>query len=392
MHTQACESHVNHSDIISSNSTCFQYRVCPLTPVESRDQLASFHPTKQFLDTQTRNKKRAFSRWRTQLLSKTDRKEQYNDKMNVSGFTIMPVRDVNGKRDKGQCDLPGLQMCLGFISGTPLRPTGLKHPKATCFRGIVHINTQGSGSPQMVIRCDRYQARGLTLFKGQGTSVRECVCVSQRMTVLVMWCQRESQLFFLFFIRQKLSTDYRVQMIDFHPIVPSAFQVSGEWGGIKPLVTSGSITICESNHHGLFCPCLFDDLLKIDEESGPGSEQIPPCPATMTVRTCLPSSGWYLSVSFFPPSLWWKMVRKMKSEAWYLNINFLDGHASSTGYRSPLLFFWGLIYDRQICLAAWRFCGNTSSVTVFSLRISVPAFQKLLVAWLFSYILLWPCH
>lgn len=204
MHTQACESRVNHSDIISSNSTCFQYRVCPLTPVESRDQLAPFHPTKQFLDTQPRNKKRAFSRWRTQLLSKTDRKEQYNDKMNVSGLTIMPVRDVNGKRDKGQCDLPGLQMCLGFISGTPLKPTGLKHPKATCFRGIVHINTQGSGSPQMVIRCDRYQARGLTLFKGQGASVRECVCVSQRMTVSVMWRQRESQLFFLFFIRQKL--------------------------------------------------------------------------------------------------------------------------------------------------------------------------------------------
>lgn len=79
---------------------------------------------------------------------------------------------------------------------------------------------------------------------------------------------------------------------------------------------------------------------------------------------------------FFPPSLWWKMVWKMKSEAWYLNINFLDGHASSMGYRSPLLFFWGLIYDRQICLAARRFCGNTSSVIVIGLRISDPAFQK----------------
>lgn len=115
----------------------------------------------------------------------------------------MPVRDVNGKRDKGQRDLPGLQMCLGFISRTPQRPTGLKHPKATCFGGIVHINTQGSGSPQMVIGCDRYQARGLTLFKGQGASVRECVCVSQRMTVSVMWRQRESQLFFLFFYKTK---------------------------------------------------------------------------------------------------------------------------------------------------------------------------------------------
>lgn len=152
MPTQAFESHVNYTDIIGSNSTCFQYHVCPLTPLESRDQLA-----------QPRNNKRAFSRWRTLWLSKTDCKEQNNDKMNVPGSTIMPVRDVNGKGDKGQCDLPGLQICLGFISGPPLRPTGLKHPKTTCFRGIVHINTQSSGSPQMVIRCDRYQARGVDL-------------------------------------------------------------------------------------------------------------------------------------------------------------------------------------------------------------------------------------
>lgn len=139
----------------------------------------------------------------------------------------MPAGDINGNRNKGQCDLPGLQMCLGFISGAPMRPTGLKHPKTTCFRGIVRINTQGSGSSQMVIRCDRNQATGLTLFKGQGASVRECVCMSQCMTASVMWRQSESQLFFLFFIRQKLSTGCRVGMIDFCPIVPSAFQVGG---------------------------------------------------------------------------------------------------------------------------------------------------------------------
>lgn len=41
------------------------------------------------------------------------------------------------------------------------------------------------------------------------------------------------------------------------------------------------------------------------------------------------------------------MVWKMESEVWYLNINFPVGHASPTGYLSPMLFFWGLIYSRH---------------------------------------------
>lgn len=89
----------------------------------------------------------------------------------------MPVKYINGNRDKGQRDLSGLQMCLGSISGAPMRPTGLKKTKTTCFRGIVRINTQGSGSSQVVIRCDRERATGSTLFKGQGSPLRECVCV-----------------------------------------------------------------------------------------------------------------------------------------------------------------------------------------------------------------------
>lgn len=71
------------------------------------------------------------------------------------------------------------------------------------------------------------------------------------------------------------------------------------------------------------------------------------CPTTMTVKTCLWSSGWNLSSFFLPDSPCWMMVWKMETEAWYLNINFPDGHASPTGYLSPLLFFWGLIYSRH---------------------------------------------
>lgn len=42
-------------------------------------------------------------------------------------------------------------------------------------------------------------------------------------------------------------------MIHFCPTAPSAFQ------GINPLATSGSITICESNHRGLFCRWPAED-------------------------------------------------------------------------------------------------------------------------------------
>lgn len=49
----------------------------------------------------------------------------------------------------------------------------------------------------------------------------------------------------------------------------------------------------------------------------------------------------------------WMMVWKMKSEAWYLNINFPDGHASPTGYLSPVFFFLRfdlhLAHISQVC-------------------------------------------
>lgn len=69
-------------------------------------------------------------------------------------------------------------------------------------------------------------------------------------------------------------------------------------------------------------------------------------PSTMTVKT---SSMIFRLKSRAP--LWWMMVWKMKSEAWYLNINFLDGHASPTGYLSSMLFFKGLIYSRHLLIA-----------------------------------------
>lgn len=77
--------------------------------------------------------------------------------------------------------------CVSAPQKYNMKLTGLKHPKTTCFRGIVRENTQGNGSFQMVISCDCYQARELTLFKGQGVSVSECVCVpGGRMRVSVM--------------------------------------------------------------------------------------------------------------------------------------------------------------------------------------------------------------
>lgn len=86
-----------------------------------------------------------------------------------------------------------------------------------------------------------------------------------------------------------------------------------------------------------------------------GQERYLLWPTTMTVNTHLWSSGWNLS-SFFPPdSPRWMMVWKMESEVWYLNINFPDGHASPTGYLSPVLFFWGLIYSRHLHIAGLLF-------------------------------------
>lgn len=69
------------------------------------------------------------------------------------------------------------------------------------------------------------------------------------------------------------------------------------------------------------------------------------------------------------------MAFKMKCEDRCLNINSLHGHASSPGYRSPLLFFTGLIHERQIRLAACRFCTYTSFLFIFGRQFSVPGLK-----------------
>lgn len=108
----------------------------------------------------------------------------------------------------------------------------------------------------------------------------------------------------------------------------------------------------ESNCLGLLCPYPFDDLQKIDEQSTPGSEKIPSLPHHHDGEH-LPVIYRLKSVLYFSPkSLCWMMVWKMESEVWYLNINFPDGHASPTGYQSPVLFFWGLIYFRHLHVTA----------------------------------------
>lgn len=58
--------------------------------------------------------------------------------------------------------------------------TGLKHLKTTSFGKVVQANIQGNGSFQMLITCDCYSARQLTLFKGQVPWVCLCVCEGTR--------------------------------------------------------------------------------------------------------------------------------------------------------------------------------------------------------------------
>ncbi len=122
-----------------------------------------------------------------------------------------------------------------------------------------------------------------------------------------------------------------------------------------PATSSGSIKSGESNCLGLLCPCPFDDLPKIDEQSTPGSEKIPSLPHHHDGEN-LSMIFKLKSVLFFPPdSSCWMMVWKMESEAWYLNINFPDRHASPTGYLSPVLFFWGLICSRHLNITGLLF-------------------------------------
>lgn len=128
------------------------------------------------------------------------------------------------------------------------------------------------------------------------------------------------------------------------PIVPITFQkIKGatEQPAVDPSRLASPIALAFS------VPAHLMTCWRLMSRAPEGQRGYLLCPTTMTVKTCLWSSGWNLS-SFFPPdSPCWMMVWKMETEAWYLNINFPDGHASPTGYLSPLLFFWGLIYSRH---------------------------------------------
>lgn len=127
--------------------------------------------------------------------------------------------------------------CLGSSSATPLRATGSKHPKTTCFRGACphryprqRIFAGGNRARSLA------GERGSTLFKGHGESL--LVCRSARLC----WLRDvQVKVHFPFFLVG------RVLKVDFRPIAPGAAHER-----IKPLATGGSITISESSHRGLF--------------------------------------------------------------------------------------------------------------------------------------------
>lgn len=70
--------------------------------------------------------------------------------------------------------------------------TGLKHLKTTSFGKVVQANIQGNGSFQMLITCDCYSARQLTLFKGQVPWV--CLCVRAHVHTGYMLSQNTKKL------------------------------------------------------------------------------------------------------------------------------------------------------------------------------------------------------
>lgn len=82
------------------------------------------------------------------------------------------------------------------------------------------------------------------------------------------------------------------------------------------------------------------------------------------------------------------MVWKMKCEAWYLNINFLDGHASPTGYLSPVLFFRGLIYSGYILIMGLLFVEFEFWISLWVIfRVASPCLNKHCSSWTISWFL-----
>lgn len=92
-----------------------------------------------------------------------------------------------------------------------------------------------------------------------------------------------------------------------------------------------SIITVESKGLAPLLSCTFEDVLKIDDQITPGSEKIPFNPTTVTTKT-FDHKNEVCPLSSSP----WMMVWNIESEAWYLNINFLDGHASL--YRLSVSF------------------------------------------------------
>lgn len=226
--------------------------------------------------------------------------------------------------------------------------------------------------------------------------MRECVCGPQCMTVSAVWRHNESQLFFAFLV-YKTKTIYRFLSSDdwFRSHCSQCF--SGKQGkrGDHPISRHWI-------HHHLRIrsswPFLSLPIWWPAEDwwrERPRVRTDTPMPCHHDDENLSTIIRMVSVCMFFFLSLWWKMVWKMKSEAWYLNINFLHGHASSTGYRSPLLFFRGLIYDRQIWPLAFIFVGIPALRSSLALEFWSLFFKnstKLWGAWLLSDILMWRCH
>lgn len=128
-----------------------------------------------------------------------------------------------------------------------------------------------------------------------------------------------------------------------------------------PATSSGSITIGESNCLGLLCPCPFDDLLKIDEQSTPGSEKIPSLPHHHDGEN-LSMIFMLKSVPFFP------------SRFLLLNDGMENGE-------------WGLILKYQFPGRS-RFTYRLSVSCVILLRfdlLQAPKYNRPVCGWIFSF-------
>lgn len=153
--------------------------------------------------------------------------------------------------------------------------TGLKHPKTIGFRWTVWANIQGNGSCWMLMRCDCYPAKGLTLFKGQIIWERERKTETELDMLYKIKKNTKTLLPLLFKHIKHICSD-----TDSNTLNPRFLSHCSDHllKKINPSSTSGSITSGESNCYGLLCLCPFDDLLKIDEKSAPGSGKIPSLP------------------------------------------------------------------------------------------------------------------